>query len=308
MRYPRDSDRQYATFVALDLTTGRVHECSCDPKLLGNQFSRSGLPPAISPVFFRSEVLQKYKKDSGKYRLGRGSIHCRDAWGLETYDVNESGQVFTYLKYLGNLPYQEQLYWKSCNEKPKGTISSRAWKTDFLGEWDTEYDPLESLTSFVQNLRHSGVSWWILREENLIENIHHPLTGSADDWADETHALDKLVVEGLVKKDLAERAITSGSELDKEWGSVRILRELLKQLKVDDEVIKEIIDPLKEVHHIRSKLSGHASGSEGKRIRTDIVRKYKSYSNHFRVLCERCDKAMRQIWEILEDGPTREKS
>ena len=91
------------------------------------------MPFELSPAFFRPEVLLKYKADRDKYTVDevRQFISCRGAWGLESHDVNDSGQVHAYLCYLRHLPYQEQLHWKSHNEEPKGTISKRAFENDF---------------------------------------------------------------------------------------------------------------------------------------------------------------------------------
>ena len=94
----------------------------------------------MSPVFFNAEVLHKYKADTEKYTLEDRSINCRGTWSLQTYDVNEAGQVHTYLRYLGYLPYKEQLYWQSFNEWPKAALSERAIATDFKGEFHTDYD------------------------------------------------------------------------------------------------------------------------------------------------------------------------
>ena len=77
----------------------------------------------MSPAFFKSEVLHKYKADSAKFELTDRTISCRGAWHLTTYDVNEAGQVHTYVGYLGDLPYREQVYWQSFNEFPKGPLS-----------------------------------------------------------------------------------------------------------------------------------------------------------------------------------------
>jgi hypothetical protein len=128
-----NNERQYESFIAHDWKHNEVRICSCDPEQLGNYFVKSDLPFAISPVFFRPEVLRKYKADSEKYVFKERSISCRGSWHLKTYDINHAGQVHTYLKYLGDLPYQEQLYWKSYNEAPKASISNRAFTTDFKG-------------------------------------------------------------------------------------------------------------------------------------------------------------------------------
>jgi hypothetical protein len=103
-------DSRYASFIAHDWKHKVVKELSCNPDCLGNYFVESDLPFETTPAFFRPEVLLKYKADTDKYRVSDRAITCRDAWHLQNYDVNDAGQVHTYLIYLGRLPYQEQLY------------------------------------------------------------------------------------------------------------------------------------------------------------------------------------------------------
>ena len=108
--------RQYATFKAIDLRTGDRIEASSDPAKMASYFDKSStLPLEMSPVFFKPEVLYRYKANPAKYVLTDHNSSCRGAWHLETYDINSLGQVHTYLRYLGYLPHQEQLYWASMN-------------------------------------------------------------------------------------------------------------------------------------------------------------------------------------------------
>lgn len=295
----RHKERQYATFIAHDWKHGVVRECSCDPKLLGNYFVKSDLPYEISPVFFRPEVLQKYKADTEKYQLHDRSITCRHAWHLETYDVNEGGQVHTYLKYLSYLPYEEQVYWKSFNEAPKGPISRRAFQTDFEGKWDPEYDPLQSLRRVLLELHESQVSWWTLRGSNLLEKVHYTVTKAADEWAKEMHALDKLVVEGFVTDDLRSRTTSLGRTVDSQWRSLKLLEEVLRGLGSDEDQVREIVGPLRELNSLRSKISGHASGKEAERKKAEVLREHKTYPSHFRNLCTQCDRAIRTLRTLL---------
>lgn len=297
--FSQPSDRQYATFIAQDWKHDVVQECSCDPKQLGNYFVKSDLPFEISPVFFRPEVLLKYKADSDKYHIQDRSITCRNAWHLQTYDVNDAGQVFTYLKYLSQLPYDEQLYWKSFNDAPKGPISKRAFQTDFEGSWDLQYDPLESLKQLLRELHEVCVPWWKLRDEALTDKVHYPVTKSADEWAKEIHALDKLLVEGFETRQLRSRA-TLGRTVGQDWKSLRLLQEVLRGLGRDEAEVQEVVGPLQELNFLRSKVSGHASGVEAKQIKAGILKEHKMYSAHFRQLCTRCDAAVRLLRTILE--------
>lgn len=297
--FGKSKQKQYATFIAQDWKHGKVHECSCDPNQLGNYFVESDLPFETTPVFFRPEVLLKYKGDSDKYEIQRRSITCRHAWHLETYDVNEAGQVHTYLIYLSYLPYEEQLYWKSFNEPPKGPISKRAIQTDFKGEWDTEYDPMESLKKILRDFHEAHVPWWTLRGEDLIEKVHYPVTTSADEWAKEIHALHKLLVEGFVTSELRARAKNLGSKIDPNWKSIKLIEEILHNLRLDEDQVREIAKPLLELNFLRVKICGHVSGKEAKQIKADVLKQYKTYPCHFRHICTQCDKSVRTLQSLL---------
>jgi hypothetical protein len=298
--FGQPSDKQYAAFIAHDWKHGVVRECSCDPKQLGNYFVKSDLPFEISPVFFRPEVLLKYKADLDKYQIQYRSITCRNTWHLETYDVNDAGQVHTYLIYLSYLPYDEQLYWRSFNEPPKGPISRRAFQADFEGSWELPYDPLESLKQTLRELHESRVPWWKLREESLTEKVHYPVTNSADEWAKEIHALDKLLVEGFETRQLRSRATLLGRIVSQDSKSLKLLQEVLLGLGTVKVEVQELIGPLQELNSLRSKVSGHASGAEAKQIKAKILKEHKMYSAHFRQLCTRCDAAVHMLRTILE--------
>jgi hypothetical protein len=95
-----NKDTRYESFIALDWKNRIVREISCAPGATANYFTQSDLPFELSPAFFRPEVLSKYKADSDKYKLDERTISCRGAWSLKSYDVNEAGQVHTYIIYL----------------------------------------------------------------------------------------------------------------------------------------------------------------------------------------------------------------
>lgn len=199
-RFPPKENRQYATFIAQDWKNDRIAEISCNPSCLANYFTESKLPFEITPAFFRPEVLLKYKSDREKYRLDTRSVSCRGTWHLETFDVNDAGQIHTYLIYLSHPPYEEQLHWKQFNEEPKAPISKRAFATDFEDQFYDEYDPLPSLKYKLESLHREKVDWWTLRGKDVMEKVHYPYTSSRDEWADEILNLDQLVVEGFEEK------------------------------------------------------------------------------------------------------------
>jgi hypothetical protein len=291
----RQAEKQYASFIAYDWKNQRVEEISCSPDTLANYFTESEKPFEVTPAFFRPEVLLKYKSDREKYQLGHRSVSCRGAWHLKTFDINAEGQVHTYLLYLRDLPYEEQLHWKQYNEPPKGPISERAHKTDFKGEWSDDYDPLLSLKRKLGDLAGAKTPWWKLRSSDLPDKAHYPVTTSPDEWADEILHLDQLLVEGFDEKALRARC----GEADLRIRSLGLIERCLVQYGFDDERAHELVQPLKDLHELRSKVKGHASGSDAKMLRQAAIKEHGTLRNHYQALVQKCDESLAAITTAL---------
>ena len=298
---PPDPEK-YATFIAHDWKHHVVQECSCDPAKLGNYFVESDLPFETSFAFFRPEVLAKYKADPDKYRMERRSIHCRGTWFLKSYDINEAGQIHAYLCDLGLLPYTEQLYWKSFNEAPKAGISARAYKSDFLAQWDTTPDPLSSLKNRLQSLNGVGITWWSLKNPQLPDRVHYPVTASQEEWATALMNLDQLVVEGLSRSYFKSKAQEVGIMVDPTWGSLKLIREILLRAQVNGDEATAIAVPLMSLHDLRNKMKGHAGGSDAKVIRDTLIAQHGDLKSHFRALVDGCDRAIALMAELTHAG------
>jgi hypothetical protein len=292
--------KQYVKFIAHDWKNRIVKEISCNPECLANYFIESPLPFEISPAFFRPEVLVKYKSDSEKYTLDKRSITCRGAWHLKTYDINEAGQVHTYLVYLSQLPYEEQLHWKSYNEAPKAPISRRAYTTDFEGQFSDEADALSTLKYRLRELDRQQVPWWGLRSEDLFEKAHAPFTQAADEWANDILALDQLLIEGFETKWLKRKATSLGRTLDSKFASLKITEECLLGLGFDEADAADVVAPLRELHDLRSKLKGHVAGETARALKQKALSEHGSYRDQFLALCARCDASLERIAAALK--------
>jgi hypothetical protein len=290
----REDNREYASFVAYDWKNRVVREISTAPGATANYFTESDLPFEMSPAFFKPEVLQKYKADSDKYRLEDRAIHCRGAWYLTTYDINEAGQVHTYMCYLRDLPYTEQLHWRAYNESPKASISNRALATDFKGKFHDEYDPLRSLKDILRKLNDSNVPWWTMREK-AFDKVMYPITTSPDEWANEILLLDQLVVEGFKDRWLRKQAEAVRRAPAPTHRSLKLIEECLMGFGYEEQEARAITAPLHDLHYLRSKLKGHVSGEEASEIRKKTLREHGTHRKHYEALCTRCDEAMRSI-------------
>jgi hypothetical protein len=291
--------KKYENFKIYDFKNGRLIESNCGPGYLANYFTpESSLPFETSPVFFKAEVLQKYKSNPDKYELNDRSIACRNAWYLKTYDVNDEGQVHTYAVYLADLPYSEQLYWKAFNEWPKGPISKRAVENDFKGEYASERDPLQDLRQIIEDLDKEPPEWWSRRGGDLIAQVHYPVADSYREWSDEILILDQILIEGFNENAL--RAVLKGlnSDLKPPNGSLNVVQAILSLLGRSPEDAAHVLKPLREIHHLRSKTKGHSS-NQGKALEQAALTEHGSHRAHFRSLADRSEISIKAIVNSL---------
>lgn len=293
------SKKQYATFKIVDWKNKQHVETSCGPGFLSNYFEKSDKPFEISPVFFRPEVLARFKNDPEKYDLSDRSVGCRNAWHLNTYDINEAGQVHTYIGYLAKLPYEEQLYWQSFNEWPKGTISVRAFENDLEGKFSSEYDPLHMIKYKIRQLDENPPAWWKRRGDELSDAARYPATDSVSEWGDEILALDQLLVEGFLSKPLQKLAIDAGRSIDTRWQGLRLLQDYLESQGRDTGEARAVMEPLTRLHGLRSILKGHGAPSERAAASKSARKEYGTLRAHFKTLAGECDRTLVTVLEAF---------
>lgn len=237
-------EQKYAEFIVQDWKNKTLlKNYSIDPKNFANYFTKSDLPFETSPIFFKAEVLDKYKNNPDKYELDERTISCRGGWYLETYDINEYNQVHTYAVYLARLPYKEQLHWLQYNEDPKGAISKRSFQTDFEANFPDENPLLQQLQDSLEALGKTevgaerliiwtpkGGSW-----ESASKGLHYVNSENANQWHDFIIALANATNEGFQKKALSKIASKFGND-DNLLGTLGLLKFILKASKNEDKI------------------------------------------------------------------------
>ena len=205
--WSEDNKKEYAEFIAYDWRHGQTSKISAAPDATTSYMAAdtNDLPFDLSPAFFKSEILLKYKGDRDKYQVTDRDIYCRAAWHLRDFDVNEAGQVHAYICDIRRLPYSEQLHWLSFNEEPKAPISRRAIENDFQGRFSSFTDPLNEVLFKVRKWNDAASSWWCPRDEQTMARICVPHTSSRDEWAEAFLDLTKLVHEGFFVKPLRKK-------------------------------------------------------------------------------------------------------
>jgi hypothetical protein len=298
----RREPRRYAAFIALDFKNGVIRKCSCDPRKLASYFVTSPLPFETTPAFFRPEVLLRYKADPDKYLLSEHSITCRNAWSLETYGINDAGQVHSYLIYLSRLPYSEQVYWQSFNERPRAPLAEATYRRDFLGEFVSDNNPLHELKRELRELGDVAPALWKCKDQRLFTRVHLPVTSGEAEWSGEIFELAKLMNEGFETGYLRTKAVEAGIAGTEKLQAIGLIERLLRKAGWQEDAIEPIVEPLKEVQLLRSKLKGHASGASTRRIVADILRRHESYGNHFKSLAKASAASVRRVRECALGG------
>lgn len=294
--------REYATFKIFDRKNGVEVETSCAPEFLSNYFQESDLPWEISPAFFRPDVLHRFKSDPEKYTLDDRTIGCRNAWYLKGYDINEIGQVHAYIDDLARLPIEEQRYWQSFNEWPKGPISKRAHENDIIGEFSSEYNPLHLLKYKIGKLNDTPPAWWLPRSPEHLHAARYPATDSTFEWANEIMALDQLVVEGFQLKPLRKVLEDKGAKVESSWASLRVLGAILVATGLTEDQAKTTLTPLSRLHGLRSTLRAHSSVTEKDKEERLARSTYGTLRAHFKWLAGECDKAFDAALLALDVG------
>lgn len=261
-----EAEKKFADFIVQDWKNQKIlKNYSINPENFANYFTKSDLPFETSPIFFKAEVLDKYKSNPDKYELEERSISCRGGWYLETYDINQYNQVHTYAVYLARLPYKEQLHWLQYNEEPKGAISKRAFLTDFEAKFPDEKPLFQQLRNSLEALGKTEIgdeklSVWAPKGgswETASKGLHYVNTENSNQWHDFIIALANVTNEGFLKKPLSKIASKLGND-DNQLGTLGLLKYILTVTK-NEEKVPIIHGVLNELQLKRGKGKAHGT-------------------------------------------------
>lgn len=217
-----------------------------------------------SPVFFKSEVLEKYYKNPELYSVEDGVIIKKGSWTLEI-DNDHAGHVAAYLTDLAKLNFEEQCYWRSYNTIPVGGLSDVKFRRDFLVDPAVEPSASDLLfKKYFQELtekfraRYGYDLFLPLRAGDLhfFKNIRRPLN-------EDSHEFDQIII--CLSKSLND-SINIG-ELKKQFLGVKFGINLLEQLLLRDYGQSwNIPATLRAVQEFRSKGVAHRKGSDYQKL------------------------------------------
>lgn len=284
-----EEDKKYEDFLIYELDK-ELDENKCIEwsKYLEKHENYEFLPE-FKYLSFKPEVLARYKFDSEKYTFEDNMIDCREIWSLE-YIINSENQIMVNMDHLLNLPDDEQKYWNSFNEKPKGKLPLNYYS-----------HPLHSLKKNLEKLERTYINidcnkfniWKLKSLKPTIEpkNLNYVVTDSKNEWEYQIRVLSQILIEGLepkVIKKLAKKLECYDSELR----PIKQLKKCLETKKILKSDINIIILPLIELNKYRSTIVAHNTTKDYPDV--DLKENYRN-------LLEKCSNSIKKLSEIIEN-------
>lgn len=283
-----------------------------NPEQLSNSFfSEKSTTDYLTPVFFKKEVLDKYYNQPSKYSISNSMLYCGSLWSMYI-DNHQDNIICVWLGDLGSsLPYEEQLYWRSFNIAPMGSISKTYYEQQILANF-TESDHPEHIFKYKYNLlletSKNILGWDFLlplskEDEHYFTSLRIPSTNEQKNFDELVLALTKILLDSLNEKELNK--LIKSSNINDIKGSINRLKKVLEDNQIVED--KDSIDFLRNVQNLRSSSSAHRKGKNYQKIAKVFGVDNKSLSSIFAEILKESIKVLdfyvdvvREINKLLE--------
>ncbi len=271
-------DPKYAEFIVdVDENGDEVYH-TCDPYKLDDHLGEnSDAAWKYNIVHFRKQVLEKYSTiEPSKYYVKNSMVGCK-MWSMKI-DDDHRDKVCVFLKELCNLPYSEQIYWKSYNIPPGGGVSESFYRRMVQGEWVNSSQPdilFKQSYEQLQKVCDECLDWQLLKplspeDEYRFQRLRVPVNNEQSHFDDLVQDLQTILVESINVKPL-KRPLPAAKKADlKCKGSIEILKAALNFHSVED--ADHRVSFLQKLQALRSEGSSHRKG-----------RGYQKIANYFGV-------------------------
>lgn len=269
--FAEDENRMDVDFIIGLDDDGEELIHTSNPDQLADYFGANPeAPHYLTAVHFRKAVLDKYYQQPSKYSVEDSYLRCGSLWGMQM-DNHHSDKVCAWLGDLGrDLPYDQQLHWRSYNIAAAGGVSETYFKRQILAQFTDSDQPehnFGTLYSELQHVCHDFLGWSLLlplvkEDEHHLQSIRIPSTSEQKDFDDLILALTKILVDSLNEKEL--NRLIPKEEVGKIKGSISRLERVLEIRKIED--YKEHIDFLRNLQNLRSAGTAHRKGRNYRKI------------------------------------------
>ena len=206
-------DGRYADFKIGVSQSGKVITHTCNPNKLANRFGANPRAPQfLTPVFFKTAVLDKYRDEPSRYDVESGCLRCkRNGGALWCIPIDNHGKgcVSVFLGDLGHLPYAQQLHFASQNIL-KGEVSDTFFKSQIDAEFCDSAHPVEVFKRLYYQLRTVGwevLGWHIFipfaeGDRHYMSSLKLLTHDEQKEFDEQILALTKILIDSLNEKEL----------------------------------------------------------------------------------------------------------
>lgn len=286
-----EKEKSYIDFIVGITSEGKTINSTSNPNELNDIFENNpGAHQYLTPICFRREVLTKYYQNPSKYSIEDGLLRCGHTWSI-SIDNNHEHYIFAYLGDLGrDLPEVEQLYWKSFNIPPDGTISHTSYARNMLAE-PTDASALDLALKHrlaqLENAWTEKFGWALFQDfENtdahFSNSLHIPLISDQSQFDQQLLNLSKSLIDRLSVKAI-EKTL---SQKPKDKGSINALEQFLLEKGFSSAQSKLPI--LRDIQGLRSTGVAHLKGSKYAQLAESLDIRQDNLIEVFRSLLQRC--------------------
>ena len=266
--YDNVYDERYADFKIGVSPTGAPIMYTCEPKRLANFFGANpGAPQFLTPVFFRTSVLDKYRDEPSRYDVESGCLRCkRDGSVLWCIPIDNHGTdcVSVRLGDLGSLPYAQQLHFASQNVL-KGEVSETFFRSQIDAEFCDSTHPVAEFKRSYYKLRTVGweeLGWHILlplaeQDQHYMSSLKLLTHNEQKEFDEQILALTKILIDSLNEKEL-HRFLSCDER------GISLFDKVLKQCNVFGS--EQYVKFLRDLQDIRSTFVAHRKGEKYIRV------------------------------------------
>ena len=271
-RAGEEKRRRFVSFIIGYDGEGEPRHNTCDPDKLADNFGRNrGEPHYLTRVHFRRSVLDIYYKDSDRYSAGDGYVKAQGLWLLPV-DNDLPDRVIVFLGDLANLPYKEQLHWRSHNILPEGGMSEMAVRRAFLAEPADATSADHAFKAKFEQFQSDWqrrVGWPLFRplraeDEHVWKGLHLPTGDTAAEFEEQILFLAKILNDSINDNQLSKAL----SEKNKNEKSLDKLERYLSKYNYPH--VTRDLQILRILQRIRSTATAHRKGANYAKLIEEI--------------------------------------
>lgn len=266
--WPYDlNDEDYPEFIVKELPDGSYERYTCDNSKLSTYFGHNpDAPHYLTPIFFNSQVLDKYRKKSN-FTVSEGRLTCGSQWSIEIDNFNPT-RVMAYLGDLGrDLPGVERRHFLEYNVSPTDQkISRGVVDRDFFGIWTSDIEG--PISRFCLAFSKLNTAWQerfgkkLYRDfhpddSRLLEQIRIPTSKSQEEFESVVLSLQRLLIEYMDETQFA---------VNETKGSINKLESFLKTNDVNID-----LSSLRNLQNLRSEGTAHAKGRKYDKLKEQML-------------------------------------